>query len=269
MRPSSSTGSTAPSRPSSATTSGSGFSLLNGTVLPASAYIDASVLPGGSYYYRLTAVDLSGNESSPSSEISAGTPGFHLTFSASVTVPGVGGGTLTVPDEDIVRFDPIAGAYSLYFDGSDVGLSTSNEDVDAVSLLPDGRLLISTTGSGSAGGLSWADEDILVFTFSGPPGAATSGTWAWHFDGSDVGLGDLASEDVWGVALRLSGSAFYLTTQGTYSVAGLPGGSGADVLLFTPAALGATTSGSFALAFDGSASGLSDRSRIDGLDLAP
>ena len=315
------------------TTSGSGFLLLNGTVLPASAYIDASVLPGGSYFYRLTAVDLSGNESSPSSEVSAGTPGFHLTFSASMTVPRVGGGTLTAPDEDIVRFDPIAGAYSLYFDGSaaglasnqdidgfdilssgqilisldgdssvpglgstddsdvllwtpgsssrypgawawffdgsDVGLSTSNEDVDAVSLLPDGRLLISTTGSGSAGGLSWTDEDILVFTFSGPPGAATSGTWAWHFDGSDVGLGDLASEDVWGVAIRLSGSAMYLTTQGTYSVAGLPGGSGADVLLFTPVALGAATSGTFALAFDGSASGLSDSSTIDGLDLAP
>ncbi|MBI4582844.1 MAG: alkaline phosphatase [Planctomycetes bacterium] len=314
------------------TTSGSGFVKLNAALVSGSGYADAAVLRGGTYYYRVTAVDDTGNESSPSAEASSATPGFYLSFAANVTVPKAGGGTMTVPDEDIVRYDPVAGAYTLYFDGtaaglasnqdidgfdilssgqilisldsdssvsglgavddsdvliwtpgagsrypgiwawyfdgSDVGLTTSNEDVDAVTLLPGGKLLISTIGSASAGGLSWADEDLMAFTFSGSPGPNTAGAWAWHFDGSDVGLSDLDSEDVWGSAPRLSGSAFYLTVQGAYSVAGLPSGSGVDVLLFTPTSLGAATAGSYALAFDGSASGLSDSSTIDGLDLA-
>ena len=84
-----------------------------------------------------------------------------------------------------------------------------------------------------------------------------------------MGLGDLDSEDVGGLSPRLSGSAFYLTVQGTHSVPGLASGSGVDVLLFTPTVLGATTAGSYALVFDGSSSGLADTASIDGLDVAP
>ena len=44
-------------------------------------------------------------------------------------------------------------------------------------------------------GVSGADEDLLVFTAT-PLGATTSGTWAMVFDGSDVGLSTVASEDI-------------------------------------------------------------------------
>ena len=53
---------------------------------------------------------------------------------------------------------------SLYFDGSDVGLTTDGEDVDTIEQA-GGKLLLSTTGGASLrGGLLSADEDVLEFT---------------------------------------------------------------------------------------------------------
>jgi hypothetical protein len=53
-------------------------------------------------------------------------------------VPGIAG---TVDDSDIVRFegalgDATTGTFSLYFDGSDVGLTASDHDVDAARAAP-------------------------------------------------------------------------------------------------------------------------------------
>ncbi len=53
------------------TTSGSGYSQLNGTLLATSDYTDNSVSNGTTYYYVVTAVDTSTNESVDSSEDSA------------------------------------------------------------------------------------------------------------------------------------------------------------------------------------------------------
>ena len=67
---------------------------------------------------------------------------------AAKTLPGVG----LVQDEDIVRFVPTstgsntAGTYSMFLDGSTVGLTTKGEDIDAIGRTPDGRLIISTVG---------------------------------------------------------------------------------------------------------------------------
>src|SRR5262249_5657243 len=66
-----------------------------------------------------------------------------LSFNAARTIPGlVGGpgGSTTVDDSDIVRFTPsslgatTSGVFTFYFDGSDVGLTTDAEDVDAIAL---------------------------------------------------------------------------------------------------------------------------------------
>ncbi|MEO5888132.1 MAG: metallophosphoesterase, partial [Anaerolineales bacterium] len=118
-----------------------------------------------------------------------------MSFSSSVTV-----NSLAVNPQDIVQFDAsslgsvTAGTFSMYFDGSDVGLDASGENIDSVSVLPDGRVLISTTGSTSVPGVTGADEDILAFTPTAL-GNVTSGTWAMYFDGSDVGLADNSNED--------------------------------------------------------------------------
>jgi hypothetical protein len=180
-----------------------------------------------------------------------------LSFTAPASVPGIAG---TVDDSDIVRFTATtlgantAGSFTPYFDGSDVGLTTTSEDVDAVELLPDGRVLLSFTGSVSVPGASGTDADILAFTPSSF-GAATAGTWAMYFDGSDVGL-TTTGEDVDAMAVAGSG-AIYLSTQGGFSV---PGRSGAndDVFVFSPSSLGTNTAGTYSvgLYFDGSLHGL-------------
>jgi rhamnogalacturonan endolyase len=53
------------------TASGSGYSRLNGSLLSSSNYTDNSVTNGTTYYYVVTAVDKSSNESNYSSEVSA------------------------------------------------------------------------------------------------------------------------------------------------------------------------------------------------------
>ena len=146
-----------------------------------------------------------------------------MSFTAAGTVGGI-----FADDSDILRFtatslgDNTSGSFSMYFDGSDVGLTKCGEDVDAVSLLDDGRIVVSTTGSFSVPGASGRDEDLIAFTPTSL-GTSTSGSWAIYFDGGDVGLGG-RSEDVDAVGLDSSGN-IYLSTKGNFSG---PGRSGAD-----------------------------------------
>lgn len=165
---------------------------------------------------------------------------------------------LSVDDSDIVRFtatslgENTSGSFSVYFDGSDVGLTTIGEDVDAIEVLPNGNLLLSTTGDFAVDGLTGGTEDILEFA-STSLGSSTSGSWSAYFDGSDV---DLATQNVDGLAVEVAGD-IYLSTSGNFSVPGLSGAD-EDVFLFTPSSLGSDTSGTYnaALYFDGSSFGL-------------
>jgi len=189
-----------------------------------------------------------------------------MSFTSSGSVPDVSG---TVDDSDIVKFTSTslgtstAGSFELYFDGSDVGLSSSGEDVDAIELLPDGRLLISTKGSFSVDGLSGKDEDISIFTPT-ELGRNTAGSFERYFDGSDVSLSS-SSEDIYALALDSTGK-IYLSTRSDFSVSGLSG-KDEDVFVFTPSSLGSSTSGTYArtLFFNGSAYGVTGD--IYGIDL--
>ncbi|MBE2220519.1 MAG: hypothetical protein IAF02_03210 [Anaerolineae bacterium] len=178
-----------------------------------------------------------------------------MTLNAATSVPGIG----TVDDSDIVQFFPTslgantAGTFGFYFDGSDVGLTTSSEDIDAMTLAPDGRLVISTVGSFSVTGASGADEDLAIFTATSL-GTNTSGSWAFYFDGSDVGLGESSSEDVSGAYLESNGD-IYLSTLGAFSVSGLSG-DGADIFTCVNATTGSNTAcSSFTMYWDGSTQG--------------
>jgi hypothetical protein len=172
---------------------------------------------------------------------------------------------------DIVKFTSTslgsntAGAWSFYFDGSDVGLTTTSENIDALAVLPDGKLLISTTGAPSVTGLSGlADEDLIQFT---PTylGAVTTGTWAYYFDGSDVGLGSNSNEDV-DAAARTSAGKLLLSTVGSFSV---PGVSGADedILQFTPTSLGSTTAGTYLMYLDLSTKGIATSADVNAVEI--
>jgi hypothetical protein len=180
-----------------------------------------------------------------------------LSFLSPIAVPGISG---TVDDSDVVLFtatslgENTVGSFTLYFDGSDAGLSSSAENVDAVELLPNGHLLFSTSGSFSVSGASGADADIIEFAPTSL-GSTTAGTWSFYFDGSDAGLSG-SSEDLVALAVD-SGGRLYLSVNVQFSV---PGASGADedVFVFTPATLGMSTSGSYdsTLFYDGSRYGL-------------
>lgn len=125
-----------------------------------------------------------------------------MSLAAAQTVPGLG----KVMPQDIIQFlptslgDNTAGTFQWYLDGSDVGLTTSGEKIDAILMFRDidNPLRISTTGAGSApkhngGTLKWADEDIINFV-GAAFGANTAGAWRMHLNGSDVP--GLAVEDV-------------------------------------------------------------------------
>ncbi|MDB4621592.1 hypothetical protein OAG82_01920, partial [Rubripirellula sp.] len=170
------------------------------------------------------------------------------------TAGSITGGSLSFDDSDIVKFSPSTQSWEMYFDGSDVGLTTNGEDVDSISFAPDGRLVISTSGSASANGISSRDEDMIVFNQSSL-GANTAGSFQMYFDGSDVGLATSSSEDVDAISITSDGS-IYMSTVGNFSVSGTSGAD-EDVFAFDPSSLGASTSGAFrpGLFFDGSSFG--------------
>ncbi|MCP3978832.1 MAG: hypothetical protein GY716_05810, partial [bacterium] len=175
-----------------------------------------------------------------------------LSFTAAGTVGG-----LSVDDSDVVQFTPTslgattAGTFSLYFDGSDVSLTSNGEDVDGIAFHADGRLIVSTTGGFSGTGASGADEDLFLFT--GTLGSSTSGSFVRHFDGSDVGLGGNSAEDV-DAATFTAGGELLLSTVGSFAVTGLSGAD-EDVARFT-GSFGSSTSGTFSMRQDLTALGI-------------
>jgi hypothetical protein len=109
-----------------------------------------------------------------------------LSFDTTVSLGGV-----TADDEDLVRIDLPVGTPSLLFDGSARGIAPGL-DLDAADVLIDGRLLLSFDGSGTVGGVTFNDEDALIFD-------PTAGTFALAYDGSSEfgawAAGDLDAVD--------------------------------------------------------------------------
>ncbi len=193
--------------------------------------------------------------------------------SATFSVPGLTGGPsgTTVENHDIVLFTPTstgantAGSFSFYFDGSDVGLTTTAESLDGLFEFPDGTLALSTTGNPGVTGLTGlADEDIL--RFAGTFGAATSGTWSLYFDGSDVGLSTNNNEDLDAIAYASPTDTLF-STVGAYSGGG-GSGDGTDVSSFR-GTYGSTTSGTASLLLDLSALGIATSANVDGVSQLP
>jgi len=181
-----------------------------------------------------------------------------MAFNISFTVNGI-----AVTPRDVLRFEassPLgsdtAGTFFMYLNGIDVGLNVAAESIDSLTVLPDERILISTTGNPAVVGVTGGrDEDILAFTPT-TLGPDTSGTWSLYFDGSDVGL-DASSEDVDALDVTANGN-IYLSTLGDFAVTGISGFD-EDVFMCMPTSLGSATACNYspALFFDGSVWGLS------------
>lgn len=93
---------------------------------------------------------------------------YLLSFTETGRIPGITG---KVDDSDIVLFTPTslgddtAGTFELFFDGSEIGLTRSGEDIDAIELT-DGDLYLSTYGDflldEELAGLGGKNEDVFV-----------------------------------------------------------------------------------------------------------
>ncbi|MCB0178821.1 MAG: tandem-95 repeat protein [Anaerolineae bacterium] len=205
-----------------------------------------------SLYFDGSDVGLSGVDLTAFSYLEDGS--ILMSFDTSQFINGLG----TVDDSDIIRFIPTSlgsqttGSGELYFDGSDVGLTSDDEDIDAIGLTQTGALVISTVGDFGVTGVSGSDEDLIIFTPTGL-GQNTSGTWEPYFDGSDVDL-TLNSEDVNGAWID-NNSDIYLTTEGNYAVPGITDG-GADIFICQPSSLGTNTNCTFNLFWRGTDHGI-------------
>jgi serine protease AprX len=244
---------------------------LNGSDL---AYADEDILSWNGIRYAMvfdgSAAGLSATADIVAFDIDSESNRILMVFGSNQRVPGVG----KVTGADIVAYDLGSGGFSLLFDGSDVGLGDAvkpaTEYLDALQILPDGRLIVSVRGFASVPSgrvpektIGAADEDLLVFT-PAALGADTSGTWARYFDGSDVGLGTGNGADVDAVSIAGNGD-IYLSTLGDFTAAGLFG-ENEDVFVCTPTSLGATTACTLSLFFDGTAHGLGDEN-VDAISL--
>jgi hypothetical protein len=134
-------------------------------------------------------------------------------FLVSPTGSGTVGGVSFAP-ADILKFDPATG-WSLYFDGSDLGVT---KNLAAVEVLNNGDILMSFAANQVTPAGTFAPHDVARFdpTATGPN---TDGTFAWELDGStrflttsgekidalgDVGDGRLALSTTGAAAVQLS-----------------------------------------------------------------
>ena len=114
-------------------------------------------------------------------------PSGSVTYYFSSTVNGTANG-VGFQDEDILAYDVDSDTWSIYLDGSDVGLGGNGVDIDAFTVRDDGSVLLSLAADTSVGSLGVVDDaDVLLFvpTSTGP---STSGEFSMYFDLSDLGV---------------------------------------------------------------------------------
>jgi PKD repeat protein len=192
----------------------------------------------GTFTAGLTVTDDGGASSTATMPIVVSGP--QTTVLVSSTTGGTVGG-VGFADEDILSVDA-TGVWSMYFDGSDVGLGSV--DLDAAEQLGDGRILLSTESPVVLGGVSYDDSDIISFTPSSI-GSTTAGAFSLYLSGSTIGL-TTKTENVDAIAITPQGELL-LSTGGRLAGGGLVA-EDEDLVKVTGTAL--------ALYLDGSAIGL-------------
>jgi YD repeat-containing protein len=93
--------------------------------------------------------------------------------------------SLMYPGEDVLLYNKTLDDWSLYLDGSDLGLT---QDIDAIHVLDDGSVLISFEDTQNLTGVGYVyEEDIVKFTPTST-GENTSGTWSMYLQMSELGV---------------------------------------------------------------------------------
>jgi len=176
--------------------------------------------------------------------------------------PGAGSGaTINAVAQDLLKFTPTAtgsdttGSWSLFFDGAAHGLDVAGEDIEALSILDDGSILISTPGQVRVPGQFGQTQDILRYL-------PATDTWVFYFNGDDVELtGSGESVDALFVETDSGGPAptLHLSTADILDTTGITSAV-EDITPFNSYQLGITTIGNHGPipTLDGSAFGLTD-----------
>jgi PKD repeat protein/uncharacterized protein YjiK len=204
----------------------------------------------GGYTVTLTVTDNEGATGTTTQTVNVASGTADVIYITSTSTGTVGG--VSFKDEDILAYDGDTDSWSVYLDGSDVGLDGSNSrDVRAIHLLANGDILLSIHGQATLPDVgSVGPFDIL--RFSGSTGPNTSGTFSLYLRGADAGL---AGEEIDAIGFAPDGR-LVVSMDGSFSV---PGVSGKDEDLIALDAGGA----SWSLYFDGSDVGLADSSDED------
>jgi extracellular elastinolytic metalloproteinase len=158
------------------------------------------------------------------------------------------------------------GTHTILASATDSGGLAGSDSITVmvVDVTPGGGLCyISFRSTTSVPGLgNVRDEDVVTYDPS-------TDTWAWYFDGSDVGIG---GTDVNALHVLSDGSLVLSFNASSNSIPGLIGGPNgiivedSDLVLFTFSSSGSNTSGQFQFVFDGSDVGLTTNGEdIDGV----
>ncbi len=188
-----------------------------------------------------------------------------MSFSERTQLPGI---FRFIEPEDLVTFrasslgDDTSGRFTFYFDGSDVGLDTEDENVDAIGFTPNNEFMMSFNGNyevldSNSNVITGSGSDVLIFqpiTWYGN----TSGSWEPYLTGSDLDLSE-PSESIDGIWISQLDSEIYLSTAGPYDVPGVTGDDD-DIIVCV---LEDGTTCSWTTFFDGVSFG------VDGLYLEP
>ena len=180
----------------------------------------------------------------------------YVSSSTGGTVDGVSFG-----DEDILAFDTVTQTWSLYIDGSDVGLGVSSADIGAFHLNSDGSILMSLNQTFTLPDVGSVDENDIVRFIPTSTGSDTAGTYEWYLDGSDVGLPGGSSGDIDAIAFAPD-DRLLISTKGSVNPTGVSA-SDEDLIAFNATSLGESTSGTWELYADNSDVGLADNGGED------
>ena len=128
-----------------------------------------------------------------------------------VATNGSAGQPVEAQDRDVLRFTfpapntGLPGEWSLHFEGADVWLESSTEDIDGLAVTADGNHFFSTLGGFFVNGPSGSSHDVIEFVPTSL-GADTAGSFLLplFFDGSTVGLPSGSNVDAIAVGRTLS-----------------------------------------------------------------
>ncbi len=142
----------------------------------------------------------------------------HLLLS---TVGSASLGGLSFDADDVVDYDPVDDLASVVLDGSAV--FGNNANIDAISVLPNGHLLVSTSEAETVGALSVSDEDLFEYD-------VLTGTASLYFNGSGVFTG---ATDLNAAHVRSDGMIVLSVSDPTAQIGSLSFGR-EDLVIYDP-----------------------------------